>query len=793
MTDTTAGGGRGGVGIRLFTSGGEVVKRTFDQVGDSGKKMWAEIAMGEKAANPALRAMSRASGEAQGAVQGLGSRAGGAANVLGAFGTAGVVAAAAAGALVLALNQTREAMRFADDLEDSAAKINIGVEALQTWRFAAVEAGGAATDADSAIDGFQKKLGEGLAGGRSIKWFERLGFSRDDLKAFKSTEEALDAVIGRIADLGTEAERAAIAEKLGLGPLVPLIRLGSDAIDEMRQRAVDLGIVMDESMVKRGAEANREMEVLSQIIDLQLKQAFIDLAPVLLETLKFVGWLAEGIRDVAEAWKDLDDRSTAGLRKNYAAHQAVVTNMMNRRGVNSPDDLNPLARRQFNQSNERMGEIAAVLAARAAVRTPGPIPDGNTLRDVDTARRARGGGGGADRSGREAEQRRRAAERALEALAREELDLERAALEARFGPGGWEENATELGLAKVTLEAEAQNAQRQVLRAQLEKAGALDADVEVRLEELRIAQGELKIAEDRRILQEERRDLAAKNLAQEQARDEDAIALMDIDEQMARTNQERFAIARRILLAQQALEQKLLEAELGEDGKLSDEDKERLGRNAHRQGREVELFDHSTRERMRADFHSYGNEIVDAIEAGRIGEHIGDQLKARLIEMALDGLFNFLNPEQGGGSTGGGGGGFWTMAANFAASMFGGGSGPGRAGGGPLWRGVRHPVVETGKPELLMLGGQGQVTSAAETARLLKETLGASGGGGGGLTVNEHHHKWDLRGAVVTEDLMKQMEAKANAAEVRAVRQSLHLSRRSAPAMQQRLRRTGTT
>ena len=37
MTDATA--GRGGVGIRLYVSGGEVVKRTFDQVGDSGKKM----------------------------------------------------------------------------------------------------------------------------------------------------------------------------------------------------------------------------------------------------------------------------------------------------------------------------------------------------------------------------------------------------------------------------------------------------------------------------------------------------------------------------------------------------------------------------------------------------------------------------------------------------------------------------------------------------------------------------------------------------------------------------------
>ncbi|MBX9707054.1 MAG: hypothetical protein K2X61_03875, partial [Caulobacteraceae bacterium] len=56
MTDATA--GRGGVGIRLFIQGGELARRTFDQVGDSGRRMWAEIALGQRSANPAIRALS---------------------------------------------------------------------------------------------------------------------------------------------------------------------------------------------------------------------------------------------------------------------------------------------------------------------------------------------------------------------------------------------------------------------------------------------------------------------------------------------------------------------------------------------------------------------------------------------------------------------------------------------------------------------------------------------------------------------------------------------------------------
>jgi hypothetical protein len=291
MTDTMM-AGRGGVGIRLFVQGGEVVKRTFDQVGDSGRKMWAEIAMGERSANPALRAMSRASNEAQAGVQGLAGRAGPAGNVLGSFGAAGVVAAAGMGALAVAVTQAKDAMRFADEIDDAANKLNVGVEALQEYRYAIVQVGGEAKDADAALDGFQKKLGEGLAGGRSMKWFEQLKLDEADLRAFKSTDEALQTVIERIADLSTEAERAAVAEKLGLGPMIPLLRDGSEEVARLRQAAKDLGYVMDEDLINKGAEANQKFEDLSYVVGIQLKTSFVELSD---EVVDFTGHLADAL------------------------------------------------------------------------------------------------------------------------------------------------------------------------------------------------------------------------------------------------------------------------------------------------------------------------------------------------------------------------------------------------------------------------------------------------------------------------------------------------------------------
>lgn len=315
-----------------------------------------------------------------------------------ALGPAGFAAAAGLGAVALATTGAIQAMQFADEIDDAATKLNVGTEALQEYRFALTEVGGEAKDADAAIEGFQKKLGEGLAGGRSVKWFERLGFGADDLRAFDSTEEALDAVLDRIAALGSEAERAAVAEKLGLGSIVALAGLGSERLDELRQRARDLGLVMDAELVARGAEANQQFETMAKIIDVQLKSALVDLGPVIVDVMRFVAWLAEGLADVANAFRSIEDRSRRSLMKEYNAHGEIMTRMLNRPGVNSPDDLNPLARRQFNQSNARRGEITAELADRPPTVTPGNRPG------AQLAPLSGGGGGSRGKSGPSAEE-----------------------------------------------------------------------------------------------------------------------------------------------------------------------------------------------------------------------------------------------------------------------------------------------------------------------------------------------------------------------------------------------------
>ena len=364
------------------------------------------------------------------------------------------------------------------------------------------------------------------------------------------------------------------------------------------------------------------------------------------------------------------------------------------------------------------------------------FPNGRPRGDAGGDRPSRGSSSRASRAAADAERRQREGERALDQLGRQELQLRRDALESRFGPGRVEANTLQLALGRLEIERQQADAAREALRAQLETAGALDAVAQLRLDELRVGQEELFAIRARAAVEEERRDLAAERLREEEVAERDAIAMLDIQAQMVGTARERYEIGRRILLAEQALEEKLLRAEIGEDGRVTTAERRRLGRLQERQAAEVSLFDFDERERLREQFHGYGREVVQAIEDGRIGEYIGDRIKERLLDGALEALFNSIG---GGGSSGGG---FLSGLFSFGASLLGGGRGGmsklpqklgGKAAGGGARPGVFYGMAEHG-PELLLLGGQGQVTSAAETAKMVQDLAGP--GGDGAMTVS---------------------------------------------------------
>lgn len=392
---------RKGVGIRVGLEGGEVVKRGFNEIADSGKKMFAELAVGSKVAAPGIESLNAGSKGLQEGLAGVEGAGGLAARGLGLASIASVGATAALAAVTAAVLQAREAMKFADELADQARAVGVSTDALQEYQYVLEATGGSGSDAAKALGDFREKFGAARAelSREAVSPFKALGLSADDLKHFPTAEAALAEVVKRIGELSDAAEQAAIAEKLGLEPLLPALQMGADAIANLRQEAHELGVVMDAELVRRAAEAQDEFDTLSKVIDVQLKSAIVDLAPVITATIGLVADLARAFSDMADAWRDLDSKSTRGLEAQLSKAR-IERDKLGIQDMLADPARTPNAEFIQTQRTLEMGRLEAQifdleqrLAQRDAASRPAtPTGSGSLRGSISSPRRAAAAG-----------------------------------------------------------------------------------------------------------------------------------------------------------------------------------------------------------------------------------------------------------------------------------------------------------------------------------------------------------------------------------------------------------------
>jgi len=243
-----------------------------------------------------------ANGTVTSGTKGLSSQLGLVGAGMSALGVAGLGAGVALGAFSAAMSQTRSALDFVDTLGDTATKLHVNVQAMQEWQFAAQEANLNAEDFDTSIQGLQSSVGKlisGIGAGRVKAAFDQLGITKEQAASFKNVDEMLPLIADKLVQVGNEAQRVAIADKLGLRPLLPLLEQGSAKIAEMTKKAHDLGLVIDNETAASMGEMQRQAELASQSIDVNLKKAFLTLAPVLITSTHLVSdWVAEARRSI---------------------------------------------------------------------------------------------------------------------------------------------------------------------------------------------------------------------------------------------------------------------------------------------------------------------------------------------------------------------------------------------------------------------------------------------------------------------------------------------------------------
>ncbi len=237
-----------------------------------------------------------------------------------------------------------------DALAKAADTRGLNTDFYQTLQLAAEEAGVKQSILNSSLTAFVKRVGEARAGtGALITTIKKVDPALlENIQAARTQEEALRLLADSMAGMESAADRAALASAAFSRAGVDLVRVlgnGSRALDDTAAKARELGIVVDERILRNMEQVNNDFGVATRVIDLQFKQALIAAAPIIKDFAQSLASMAESARIFFENMRPIGERSTFVLQENITETEAGL------REVNSAlDELR--AKRDQLQASE---------------------------------------------------------------------------------------------------------------------------------------------------------------------------------------------------------------------------------------------------------------------------------------------------------------------------------------------------------------------------------------------------------------------------------------------------------
>lgn len=209
---------------------------------------------------------------------------------------AGVAAAIASFGFVKVVEDT---LGFADAIGKAADRAGVSTQKLQELRFAADQFGISTKQMDDGLRRFTRRLGVALDGGSFAKDFEALGVAiRDSSGAIRSSEDVLDDVVVKMGQLESQAQKSKVAAQLfgdDAGPqLALLLGQGAGRVEELTRKAHDLGLVIDDALIRKAEQAKDNMSIFSQVLRTQVATSVLELAPHITELSQQLTNLATG-------------------------------------------------------------------------------------------------------------------------------------------------------------------------------------------------------------------------------------------------------------------------------------------------------------------------------------------------------------------------------------------------------------------------------------------------------------------------------------------------------------------
>jgi hypothetical protein len=726
--------GGGSINMRIGLRGADEVKRELAAIGPAGAQMGRQLDHALRQPGAGLKALDASMASARGGISNMAGSVGMLSGPLQALGPVGMavgagLAAAGAGAAI-AFGQLKEAANWAATLTDTADRIGVTTEALQTLRYVADETGVPIEALESGLQKLNASLGAfqtGVGDTRVKEAFERLGISRADLEGIDNASQLLPILANALSKVESQAERVQLAKRLGVAELEPMLRRGADGLASLGAEGAATGHVLANDVIANLDETDRALERNEQQIANNVRSMQANLSPFFVWCSDWLAKLSRGFTDLLNRGAAVEKRNDRVLEDQVARGQERV-NFATRQSRDTGRPMSAVQEGWVRDLAEARAELERRRRSRSAAAEPSAADRARETVDPDAprTRRASGGGGGgrgsaandAAREDRDAEARQRRTERVddaitrakqdqlgalaatatslseIHAFARERLALEQeSAVKAqeRFIAEGAIEEAKAAELRATLAATHATEGQALAQEQRLEREAALtDAQntyTDMTRQVLEATAAGATTAAERRSIELQLLDIAHERLAADLRAKIAAEKDAGVREQLVATYNQ--------LPVLKGLQTKDVERRTA--GAL-----ERWHENSrvdaaniqeYLTGETLDALDGLNRglidalkntERAEDAFKAFGDVAVDAL-----GQIVDALLEVALQKMLIEPLVNGIFGQQGGGGGGGGLGNlFATFAANLFSGGFGGGGGGGAGGGGLAGGGV---------------------------------------------------------------------------------------------------------
>ncbi|MDB5574982.1 MAG: hypothetical protein JWR80_158 [Bradyrhizobium sp.] len=213
------------------------------------------------------------------------------------------------------IGKTKDALNEFGDIADKSAQAGLDPEFFQEIAYQASLAGVGMDELSGSLATFNKNSGLAVVGkGKMVQALKALNPELlENIRNSKSQEERVKLVADAI-DKEADASRKAAIASAAFGDvgtkLVSVFQGGAAAIEQTAIKARELGIIVDRDLIARADALGDEFDTATKVIDIQFKQALVNLAPILTATAGLIADITSGISQFIDSMRAYENQTS---------------------------------------------------------------------------------------------------------------------------------------------------------------------------------------------------------------------------------------------------------------------------------------------------------------------------------------------------------------------------------------------------------------------------------------------------------------------------------------------------